>query len=600
MKRKEIGCLLVLCIIVFPINMIEVQSDDIPQIFSISLLTPNASHTIYHLAMLMENQFPKIGIGVDFHSTTSWANIAPRTWDYPLIDFDYIPTYDEGGYDLLFLGRTMDLDWDPTGLFDTSWSPGLGITNFYQYVNPVYENLLDNYLSDLNPENHTYFGKQMQAILYEDLPSIALIYNRLLYGFKEGLEGIDSLLMSIGKERYEYWNDASDNIIKFAIPTNLKENNTFIQEENYDKLWMQGIYGSLFQREQITRLWEPQIAADIFFSEDNMNITVILDSEAKFSDGSPVLAEDVEYSYELHLTPAVGSTSYSKLSKWLASNDSVSSVGSDIVTFNLTQTNAFVHNLLTYGIIDKSDVQPAISTYGYSIFDEEPLTGNVSDVLVKSCGPFKLDSINYTESTVKLIPNSYYGELANYTSPLLDELNFMFVSGKDTAVANLLSGYVDIVDAKYFPKIADFFPSGVEGILVKAPTYFEIAVNMRHPVFGTGELTPLGTPESAKYVRKAISHAIPRTIIVSEIMEGLAKQATTPCPDSSPVYDDSLKHYVYDLDLARWYMEHNWDLPDPTTTTGDPTTTVGDTWMLSLTLLSLVGLTVIQSIKRKT
>jgi len=59
-----------------------------------------------------------------------------------------------------------------------------------------------------------------------------------------------------------------------------------------------------------------------------------------------------------------------------------------------------------------------------------------------------------------------------------------------------------------------------------------MSVNMKHPVIGTGELTPLGTPLAAKYLRKAISHACPREVIVDQILDGLGAPATTAIPDS--------------------------------------------------------------------
>ena len=86
--------------------------------------------------------------------------------------------------------------------------------------------------------------------------------------------------------------------------------------------------------------------------------------------------------------------------------------------------NDFSQKLLSFGIVDKSSVESKISTYGYSIFDETPLTGNVNDTLVKSCGPFMLE--NFTNSDIKLVPNPYWSELncSNGNDPYLNELNF--------------------------------------------------------------------------------------------------------------------------------------------------------------------------------
>ncbi|MCE7743351.1 MAG: hypothetical protein GOP50_12945, partial [Candidatus Heimdallarchaeota archaeon] len=98
-------------------------------------------------------------------------------------------------------------------------------------------------------------------------------------------------------------------------------------------------------------------------------------------------------------------------------------------------------------------------------------------------------------------------------------------------------------------------PAGIEGILVSDPSHQEMALNLRHPVFGTGELTPVGTLEAAKNVRKAISHAVPRDIIVSQILEGLGAEGVTACPNVALAYDESLDPYAYDLDIAIDFME---------------------------------------------
>ena len=81
-------------------------------------------------------------------------------------------------------------------------------------------------------------------------------------------------------------------------------------------------------------------------------------------------------------------------------------------------------------------------------------------------------------------------------------------------------------------------------------------------MFGVGTETPLGksdplrAAEAAAYIRQAISHAMPRDQIVSEIAGGFGAAGTVPMPWSSPLYDhDLLKPIAYDLDLARQYME---------------------------------------------
>jgi len=357
----------------------------------------------------------------------------------------------------------------------------------------------------------------------------------------------------------EYWDDPDDHIIKYAIPADLREPNIYQAESFYDFQWMYEVYGCLLKRAQDSHGWVPEIASSVEVSEiinDKINATVTLDPDAKFSDGSPVLPEDVKYSYELHMTPAVASSSYGTLTYWFPSNNSIEIVGANVAGGQLLFKYSGVFNLwkslLNIQIIDKSEVEPLISTYGYSVLNDMPGTGNAQWSLVKSCGPFMVESFDSVNSVVKLVPNPYWhGEPVK-----LNELYITFIAGKDNAISELISGNVDITDAQYFPDLSDFEGvNGIEGILVKDPSHQEMSINMLHPILGTGELTPEGTADAAKAIRQAISYAVPRQTIVDQILNGLGAPATTSIPDSVVGYDESLVPYEYDLDLARDLVE---------------------------------------------
>jgi len=92
--------------------------------------------------------------------------------------------------------------------------------------------------------------------------------------------------------------------------------------------------------------------------------------------------------------------------------------------------------------------------------------------------------------------------------------------------------------------------------------WMQTCLNMNHPVFGTGVETPLGkqdpsrAAEAAAYVRKAMSHMIPREQIIKNVVAGFGKPGTVPIPFTSEDYDhDLLKPIAYDMNLAKQYME---------------------------------------------
>ncbi|UJG42306.1 MAG: ABC transporter substrate-binding protein [Candidatus Heimdallarchaeum endolithica] len=548
-KKAFLGIALIFVVSASMIPASAAEGDIIPA-FYINLLSPNTNPARNQWAALMENQLPKIGIGIAFHESTGWGNIMPRTWSYPVGEegkFDYIPTYEDGGYDILFVGWSWGLDWDPTGLYDTASIVPAG-DNMYQYSNPTYDAKLVEYTSELDDTARIAKAKELQAILYDDLPSITLIYPREVFGFAKTLSGIDTLLLGTSAQRPENWRTTeSDSTITYALPAELTEYNIFVQESYYDAQWMSCVYYGLFGRSQDEHLMEPVIAKNYSVSENKLTFTVDINPDAYFSNGDPVTAYDVDYTYELHMTPAVASSSYGYLTTFFEDNDSIKALDDDTVQFTLKQPYAFALSLLSYAIINKDLVQAYIEENGYDM-------GALDQALVTGAGPYMLDVDDYdtTTSTVTLQPNPHW---ALTDDDLVEKLIFTFISGKDTAIAALADGTVDIVDSQYAPVESDYEGIDANVVVAKTPATQEMAINLKHPIIGTGELTPAGTVDAAKSIRKAISHAVPRETIVTEILQGLGAPGINPMPDASVGFDTSLEPYTYDLELAKSLIE---------------------------------------------
>lgn len=609
MNKKVLSlCIVVLFGFSMMMGATQAQETAINIVFSINLLSPNTSPARNQWSLLMEQTLPKIGIGITFHESTGWGNIGPRTWSYPVgVEYDYVPLYDKGGYDLLFVGWSWPLDLNLQGLYETAAITPNG-DNHYQYSNPTFDALLAEYMSEFDIPTQLQLAKDLQAILYEDQPVIPLIYARSLFGLKDNLEGIDHLLLASSGQRMENWDDPDDHIIKYGIPADLREPNVFAAESFYDWQWMYEVYGDPMKREPGVYTWEPEVAeavsTEVDLTAGTQTFEVQLDAAATFSDGSPVLPEDLVYSYQMHMMPNSGSSAYSTLVYWFGTNESIEvnavtgNVPGGNVSFEMTGPFNLWQSLLEQEILDKSDIEPRIAARGWDILNIMPLSA--ADVngdgaaLVKSCGPMMLDSFDTVNSVVKLVPNPFW----HGTPVKLVEFYLEFISGKDNAISALILDDIDIMDAQYFPDWTDFEDAagvaipGIKSVLVKDPTHQEMGINMLHPQMGSGELTPVGTPEAAKWVRKAISHATPRQIIVEEILNGLGAMATTPIPDAIVGYDDTLEPYAYDLDLAIDFME-DAGFTVVTTVPTDPTGITG------LVFLSFLGLAALEALRRR-
>ncbi|MCE7749399.1 MAG: hypothetical protein GPJ51_13495, partial [Candidatus Heimdallarchaeota archaeon] len=492
MKSRKYLSIMIICLISLPLlaNLsISEESYEVNIVFSVNFLSPNDSPArCGQWSMLMENTLPKIGIGIDFHESTSWEEIGYRTWNYPLLDFDSIPLYDQGGYDILFNKFTWDLNPDLVGMFDSPYS--WNRENFYQYVNPAYDAKLIQYLGELNRTLKTHFFHELQSILYEDLPAISVLYGRALFGWRDTIIGVDWDLLYDSTHRPELWNNTENQIITYACPGDLEAQNIFLLEEHpkYDWVstpdaqWMNAVYGRLFQREQTNHYWEPEITLNYSVSSDLRNYTVNIDPNAKFSDGNPVLAEDIEYTYELHLTPSVNSTKYTELKYWFENNQSIEIVDSHRLNFNFSRFCYSPFSVLSEGIIDKSEVEPLITSHGYTIFTETPLTGNVTNSLVKSCGPFKLELYEPTNNDlVKMVPNLYWNNLTSSggNNALLEELHHTYIIGKDNAVAEMEAGTIDILSCWYYSVQADYKDKPqMHYVLAKTGYQADMSINM--------------------------------------------------------------------------------------------------------------------------
>lgn len=276
---------------------------------------------------------------------------------------------------------------------------------------------------------------------------------------------------------------------------------------------------------------------------------------------------------------------------YLVNNDSVVILDNHNIQFNFNQSNFLAFEVMSCGIIEKSTVEPLISTYGYGIFNEYPLTGDVGNALVTSCGPFKLSSFSLDNNLVELVPNVYY----HRKQPYVSKIAFKFIEGKDTAISELKDGNVDIVDSNYLPMLKDYEGvSEIQPLIVPSFENKEIAINLKHPILGTGELTPVGTAEAANNIRKAISHIVPRQKIIDEILEGVGSPAVTPMPKGCVGFDESLNPYEYNLELARMYMEQagyvftTVSTETSATSSNHTTISLGSSWILIMCIYAIV------------
>lgn len=264
-------------------------------------------------------------------------------------------------------------------------------------------------------------------------------------------------------------------------------------EEGFDPTAGWGRYGSpLFQSTLLKRDTELNLSYDLAehyeVSEDGKEWTIRLRQDAKFSDGVPVTAEDVKFTFE---TAAQKATVID-----LTNLRRVEVVDPYTVKISLAEPQStFVNVLATLGIIPKH-------AYGED-YAEKPV----------GSGPYQLVQWDKGQQIIVEANPYYYGP-----KPYFERLTFLFLS-EEAAYAAAKTGQVDLA---YIPTI--YSRQKVEGMrLVALPTVDNRGIVFPYPPSGetTVDGLPIGNDVTSDLaVRRAINIAIDRQLLVEGILEG--------------------------------------------------------------------------------
>ncbi|NHJ40564.1 MAG: hypothetical protein FK731_11075, partial [Asgard group archaeon] len=558
---------LMICLSVTPFLGKTTQAANPPPFFTISVLAPNSNPARNQWATIMVEQLPKIGIGVDVFDHTSWAQIYPRTWDYP---GPYpIPSYAEGGYDLFFVGWSWGLDWDPTGLFDSPAVTPDG-DNTYQYMNIEMDWAIYNYTQSFDINDRIYWAEQIQAILYEDVPEACIEYDLNHFIYDPDLTGMDFMLWSSDYQPMENWTIPGQTELHYATPANFVDFHPYQYESVYDAEWLRQIYNGLIERYPALDYGYGPRLAQSWETSDFMNYTVELRPNVKWADGTPVTTDDIEFSYKLQITPEFANPDFAFWSIYLR-NNSVTIIDSDTCKISFKQTYVFQEFNLALDLVPKHIWE----SIPYDEMEQQAIEWATEDpTKMIGAGPYKLESYDATNEVIELSRNDYFDDWSGIT-PYFDTIFLELYSNKEGALSALASGAVDLISCYFSPLEADI-PAGMANQLIAAPGTQTIPFNCLHPWIGTGELCPISDPDSGKYIRQAISHIIPRDIICSEILEGLAVPGVTSMPNVAIGYDETLEPYEYSIEIAKQKMElAGFEYPPEETPTTTATTGIG-------------------------
>src|SRR2546425_11755014 len=523
------------------------------QTFNITLLVPTSNNARRAWAAIIQNNLDSLGI----NATRVELPFSPDIFNRALIPSPSVvgKTYYHGGFLLLFVGYNLGIDADPWSLYHTSqFAPAGG--NYYLWNNTQNDQLTTQIKETLNKTQRLDLVKQWQVLAADELPSIPTLYSREIVAFDSSVFNGKTAFAAYHYPAWppiEHLTTAANGSIVLA-QTGQAPGEGLIPELStsyYDTTVSNEIFSALaIRNDTVFKTMIPQLASGTVqtpgwsLAPDGKTWTVRLRPGVTWHDGVAFNATDVKSTFDAIQDDLLAVPSEAFVRSIVGGKNNVTIVDPMTVKFSLPAPYAyFVENILTNAILPQHILKNIpLNQWRTSPFN----TGQGGGQGPIGTGPYKWVNYNTATSTVHLTRNNIYFDFPDKgKAALLSKGQFTVkdyyvtnIVSTDAAITALESGAVDILDAQYHletqstflsawgsGRLADYDAFGVQ----------EIGVNMRHPILGTGVDTPLGRQDSskaalaAKYVRQALSYAIPRQMIIDQLLNGYGNPAiTTP------------------------------------------------------------------------
>ncbi|MCS7182322.1 MAG: ABC transporter substrate-binding protein [Thermoanaerobaculum sp.] len=263
----------------------------------------------------------------------------------------------------------------------------------------------------------------------------------------------------------------------------------------------------------------PNLAVSWGFSEDNRVLTFQLRPNASWSDGTPVTAEDVAFTFRVQKSP---------LLPW--PGQEIKDFIQRVEVVSPTVVRFYFSRSYPYQLMDANDghIVPShrwgkipLQAWAHTDFSQHLVTA----------GPFRVAS-HVPQQTLTLARDPAYWDRPK---PFLDRVVFRVIPDPAQQVAQLLAGQVDVV-LMVPPREATNVRGNPKLELVEVPSrvWGYIGWNNRRP------------PLSDRRVRRALTLAINRQAIVDTVYWGFARPARGPIPSTMWAANRNLPLLPYD------------------------------------------------------
>lgn len=336
--------------------------------------------------------------------------------------------------------------------------------------------------------------------------------------------------------------------------TNGMGNLSPINAGNVSTRWAQRFYFDTLLEMTEPLEFEPKLA-ESFETTDNQTYTIKLNPDATWTDGTPITAHDVVFTFNLIVNPEVqtsglyltaleGVNSSSKLDSGTEVPNLVATDDKTVTFRTKTPTDPnYVKELIGTNVF----IQPKHVLEDIAINDLEG-SEPFSKPTVTS-GPYKF--VEYVQdSHMELTANETY-----YRGEPKIKTVFLRVMSATNLATELQTGGVTMnasggIGEVTIPDVATI--STVDGLTTRS-----------QPAW-TAQYMYINTDRFDQNIRLAMSHAINRDVIVDNLLQGQAEVTNGPYTSASPYQNKDLAPLAYDQEKAKDYIAaSDYDMSQP-------------------------------------
>lgn len=304
--------------------------------------------------------------------------------------------------------------------------------------------------------------------------------------------------------------------------------------EGFDPLlgWSHGAYTLLHSpliKQNADLSWHNLLVESYILSDDGLSWTITLKPDLKFSDGSPLTASDVAFSYN-QAAQSGGKAD-------MGSFDKASVINDLTVLIQLKQPEStFIQVLGALGIVPESKYQQN--------FAQQPI----------GAGPYRFVNLQSGQQLIVEANPYYVGHKNDF-----DKLIFIFLD-QDSAFATAKSGQIDLIK---IPQTLAHMP--IDNMKLLSQKSVENR-GIMFPMIPAGQTDkngyPIGNDITAdRAIREAINYAVDRKLLAEQLFDGQAEPAFSaveglPWSNPQAVFQDGdLEKAKQILDDAGWLQK---------------------------------------------